>query len=140
MMDPENAPDLLLEGWLRTLGIESLCQWDVLVFLYRHQASLVSAEHIGRLVGYVPGAVLAAVERLECLGYVQRSRVSQGVRLHQLTLPADSQLRDAFNRLMALTDGRAGRLLLSKKLPPDNRPVQDEAPPLGLAQKGVNHG
>jgi len=36
MMDPENVPDLVLEGWLRTLGIESLCQCDVLVFFYRH--------------------------------------------------------------------------------------------------------
>jgi len=139
MMDPENAPELLLEGWLRTLGIESLCQWDVLVFLYRHRASLVSVEHIGRLVGCAPDAVLAAVERLECLGYVQRSRASQGVRLYQLTLPADSRLGDALNRLMALTDSRAGRLLLSKKLPQGDQ-SKTRPPPLGLEQKGVTHG
>jgi len=45
-MAQDNQPDLQVEGWLKTLGIESLCQWDVLVFLYRHQPTLVRAEHI----------------------------------------------------------------------------------------------
>jgi hypothetical protein len=48
-MAQDNPPDLLVEGWLKTLGIESLCQWDVLVFLYRHQPTLVRAEYMSRL-------------------------------------------------------------------------------------------
>ena len=47
-MAQDKQPDLQVEGWLQTLGIESLCQWDVLVFLYRHQPTLVRAEHIAR--------------------------------------------------------------------------------------------
>jgi signal transduction histidine kinase len=46
-MAQDNQPDLQVEGWLKTVGIESLCQWDVLVFLYRHQSSLVRRESSG---------------------------------------------------------------------------------------------
>src|SRR5260370_1395435 len=45
-MAQDNQPDLQVEGWLKTLGIESLCQWDMLVFLYRHPSLLLSADHI----------------------------------------------------------------------------------------------
>src|SRR5262245_2673615 len=44
--DPEVA------GWLHTLGVASLCQWDVLVFLYRHQTTLLGAADLARLLGY----------------------------------------------------------------------------------------
>src|SRR5713226_4063827 len=84
-MAQDNQPDLQVEGWLKTLGIESLCQWDVLVFLYRHQSSLVSAEHFARLLGYAAGDVSAALASLKSSGLVGCSRVSQGVRLYQLT-------------------------------------------------------
>jgi len=83
-MAEDNQPDLQVKGWLKTLGIESLCQWDVLVFLYRHQSSLVSAESIARFLGYATAEVAAAVDSLESLGAVERSRVSQGVHLYQL--------------------------------------------------------
>src|SRR5229473_1778163 len=88
-MAQDNQPDLQVEDWLKTLGIESLCQWDVLVFLYRHQSSLVSAEDIARFLGYATVEVVAALDSLESSGLVERSRVSQGVRLYHLTaLPA----------------------------------------------------
>ena len=58
-MAQDNQPDLQVEGWLKTLGIESLCQWDVLVFLYRHQPTLVRAEHIARLLGDATAEVVA---------------------------------------------------------------------------------
>jgi hypothetical protein len=48
----EHISDAEIDGWLNTLGIASLCQWDVLVFLYRHQTSLVGADFIARLLGY----------------------------------------------------------------------------------------
>ena len=34
------------------VGISLLSEWDVLVFVYRHGASLTSAEQIARLIGY----------------------------------------------------------------------------------------
>ena len=108
-MEPQQPPDPQVEGWLRTLGVECLCQWDVLVFLYRHQTSLVSAEHIARLLGYPTGAVVDALDSLESLGLVTRSRVDQGVRLYQSHLPGDSPRSDDLNRLMNFANGRAGR-------------------------------
>ena len=115
-MTEDSQPDIQIEGWLKTLGIDSLCQWDVLVFLYRHQSSLVSAEDIGRLLGYATAEVVAALDSLESSGLVERSRVSQEeVRLYQLTAPADPTRRDALERLMTLADSRTVRLLLARK-------------------------
>ena len=76
-MAQDNQPDLQVEGWLKTLGIESLCQWDVLVFLYRHQPTLVRAEHIAPLLGDATAEVVTALDSLESSGLVQPSRVSQ---------------------------------------------------------------
>src|SRR5450432_1339508 len=99
-MAQDDPPDLLVEGWLKTLGIESLCQWDVLVFQYRHQSSLISAETIARFLGYATADVVAALDSLESSGLVERSRVSQEVRLYQVTAAADPARRDALERLM----------------------------------------
>jgi hypothetical protein len=115
-MAAENPPDFQVEDWLKTLGVASLCQWDVLVFLCRHLASLVSAEHIARLLGYETGAVVAALDSLESLGLVDRSRVDQGVRLYQFAAPENTGRGDTLGRLLTLAGSRAGRLLLTKKL------------------------
>jgi hypothetical protein len=48
---------------------------------------------------------------------MERSRVSQEVRLYQLTTLADPTRRDALERLMTLADSHAVRLLLARKLP-----------------------
>ena len=109
-MDRENPHDHQVEGWLKTLGIGSLCQWDVLVFLYRHPISLFGAEDLARLLGDASGQVVAALDVLEALRLVERSRVSQGVRLYRLTVPADPQRADASERLLALANSRAGRM------------------------------
>ncbi len=115
-MAQDNQPDLQVEGWLKTLGIESLYQWDVLIFLYRHQSSLVSAEDIAHFLGYATAEVVAALDSVESSGIVERSRVSQGVRLYQLTAaPADPTRRDALERLMTLVDSHTVRLLLARK-------------------------
>src|ERR1700687_2396704 len=103
-MAKDDQPDLQVEGWLKTLGIESLCQWDVLVFLYRHQSSLVGADHIALFLSYANAEVVAALDSVESSGLVEHSRAAQGVRLYQLTAPADPTRRDALERLMTLVD------------------------------------
>ena len=123
-MAQDNQPDLQVEGWLKTLGIESLCQWDVLVFLYRHQSSLVSAESIARFLGYATAEVVAALDSLESSGLVERSRVSQGVRLYQVTASAAPARRDALERLMTLADSHTVRLLLARRRRSSERPDQ----------------
>ena len=115
-MAQDNPPDLQVECWLKILGIESLCQWDVLVFLYRHQISLFGEEHLASLLGYASGPTVAAMDVLESLRLVECSRVSQGMRLYRFTVPADPQRGDASERLFALANSRAGRVVLSKKL------------------------
>ena len=125
-MAEENQPDLQVNGWLKTLGIETLCQWDVLVFLYRHQSSLVSAESIARFLGYATAEVVAALDSLESSGLVERSRVSQGVRLYQVTAPADPARRDALERLMTLADSHTVRMLLPRRLRGSDRVAQPD--------------
>ena len=127
-MHQENPPDAEVEGWLKTLGIESLCQWDVLVFLYHHQISLFGAEDLASLLGYASGPVVAALDVLESLRLVELSRVSQGVRLYRFTVPADRQRSDASEQLFALANSRAGRVVLSKKLRAEDRTPQDDPP------------
>jgi hypothetical protein len=114
-MDHELTPNAEVERWLKTLGVQSLCQWDVLVFLHRHPTSLLGAEYIARLLGYADDPVVAALDGLESLGLVDRSRVSQNVRLYQFTVPPDVR-GDALDRLLSLAGYRQGRLRLSTHL------------------------
>ncbi len=127
-MAQDNQPDLQVEGWLKTLGIESLCRWDVLVFLYRRQPTLVRVEYIARLLGDATAEVVASLDSLESSGLVQPSRVFQGVRFYQLTAPADPTRRDALVRLMTLADSHTVRLLLGRRLRGDDRPDQNKKP------------
>jgi DNA-binding MarR family transcriptional regulator len=108
--DPEIA------GWLRTLGIASLCQWDVLVFLYRHQTTLLGAAHLARLLGYPSDSIVVALDVLESLDLVERSRVSQGARLYQFSISLSSPHSEAFARLQTLTSHRAGRIRVAQQL------------------------
>jgi hypothetical protein len=124
-MQHEHISDAEIDGWLKTLGITSLCQWDVLVFLHRHQTSLLGADFIARLLGYASGPVVAALEVLEFMGLVERSRVSQIVRLYKLTVPSDPPRGDAWARLLALGSDRGGRVRLSKSLRGGDQTDQD---------------
>jgi hypothetical protein len=117
--------DAEIDGWLSTLGITSLCQWDVLIFLYRHQTSLLGADFIARLLGYANGPVVDALEVLEGLGLVARSRVSQIVRLYQFTTPSHPPQSDARARLLALASDRTGRLRLLKGLRDNDQTSQE---------------
>src|SRR5262249_15114955 len=103
-------------GWLRTLGVTSLCQWDVLVILYRHQTTLLGAADLARLLGYPIDSIVVALDVLEVLALVARSRVSQGARLYQFSLPLGSPRGAAFTQLQTLADHRAGRVRVAQQL------------------------
>lgn len=119
-MGQEQTPDAEVAGWLATLGIASLCQWDLLAFLYRHQTTLIGADDLARLLGYTTESVVAAMDALASLGLVGRSRISHGARFYQFIMPSDSPHGEAFVRLLALASHRAGRLRLSKQLQQDD--------------------
>jgi DNA-binding MarR family transcriptional regulator len=124
-MVQENIPDVEVTNWLKTLGIISLCQWDLLMFLYRHQTSLFGADYLARLSGYATELVVSAMDALESLELIGRSRISQGARYYQFTVPSDTPRREAFEKLLALAGHRAGRLRLCRQLPRDSRRPAD---------------
>jgi hypothetical protein len=132
----EDASDLPVEAWLKTLGIDSLVQWDVLAFVYRHRTSLIGGEAIAGLLGHATDPVVAALDVLESLALVARSRATHGVRLYQFTLPPDPTRRDALERLNALAESRAGRLRLRELL----RPRDQAAPEARQAARDVLAG
>ena len=111
---PPSAPEVT--GWLQTLGVASLCQWDVLIFLYRHQTTLLGTAELARLLGYASDSIVVALDVLESLALVTRSRVSQGARLYQFGLPLDSPRGAAFTQLQALVTDRAGRVRVAQQL------------------------
>jgi predicted transcriptional regulator len=111
--EPQDVP--VLER-LQVLGVELLTEWDALVFLHRHAASLCTAAQIAQLIGYDRAEIGPALHRLEALGLIRRSRVSQGIRFYRFSEPAEASRHGCLRELMNLTYDRAGRLLLLKHL------------------------
>jgi DNA-binding MarR family transcriptional regulator len=125
-MRHEHLSDADVDGLLKTLGITSLCQWDVLVFLYHHQTSLLGANLIAHLLGYASDPVVAALDVLAFLGLVERSRVSQVARLYQFTVPSDPERRDAWMALLPMAGDRTGRVRLAQHLRGGEQTAQAE--------------
>jgi biotin operon repressor len=132
MPPAEKSNDFLVAESLESLGISLLSEWDALVFLYRHGTSLTSAAQIAHLLGYNTAALTAALDRLESVGFIVRSRGYQGVRLYRFSVPKDPARCSCFIELMILAEKRPGRLLLLKHLQRD-KPPRSRAGGLRLA-------
>ena len=115
-MEAKKLSDVPVLERLQALGITLLSEWDALAFLYHHSASLGTAAQIARLIGYDKAEIGAALHRLEALGLIQRSRVSQGIRLYQFSSPPEPSRHSCLLELMSLAQNRTGRLLLLKHL------------------------
>ena len=116
-MDQNTSPEVQIQKSLTRLGIASPVEWDVLAFVYRHQTSLTNADQIGRMLGYASTVVADALDHIESLKLIRRSRASQGVRLYQFTSSeADPWSHGCFQQLITLAESPAGRLLIVKKL------------------------
>jgi hypothetical protein len=115
-MPPEEADGVHVHEHLKALGISHVSEWDALAFLYRHGTSLIGAAQIAHLLGGNQGVVTAALNRLNSLGLLQRSRGSRGIRLYRFSAPIDPSCYSCFLELMRLSDKRTGRLLLLKHL------------------------
>jgi DNA-binding MarR family transcriptional regulator len=117
MMEQDTLSDGVILECLKGLGISLLGEWDVLVFLYRHQSSLASAEQIARLVGYPSEAVSQALDKLESRKLIERSRSSQGARFYQFVSSQEHLASEScFRRLITVAENRTGRLMLAKHL------------------------
>jgi DNA-binding MarR family transcriptional regulator len=100
------------------MGISLLSEWDMLVFVYRHEPSLTSTGQIAQLVGYESRVAGAALDRLEREKLIERVGPPQGVRFHRMSASTHGRHQDCLRRLVNLSESRAGRLLLKKLLKP----------------------
>jgi hypothetical protein len=115
-VDHENNFDSQIQACLTRLGITAPVEWDVLAFVYRHQSSLTNADQMARMLGYPSTVVADALDRMEILKLIRRSRASQGVRLYQFGSESDPQAESCFQQLIKLAGTPAGRSQLIKKL------------------------
>ena len=115
-MPAEEQEDALIPHRLKALGVTHLSEWDVLTFLYRHSASLCTATQIAALVGYDKAEIGGALNKLEALDLIKRSRISQGIRIYQFFEPTETARLHSLTELMKLAQNREGRLLLLKHL------------------------
>jgi DNA-binding MarR family transcriptional regulator len=116
-VDQEQSLDFQIQECLTHFGIASPVAWDVLAFVHRHQASLANADQIARMLGYPSTIVGDALDHLESLKLIRRTRASQGVRLYQLvSSEAGRPTHSCLQQLITLAENPAGRLLVIKKL------------------------
>lgn len=122
----ENVADADVQYWLQSVGVESLCQLEVLTFLHRHPIILLPPEYLARLLGCQMEPVVAALDSLSALQLLKWSAQSGGARSYQFIVPSVPSRTDALERLLALSDHRSGRLLLGKHLGRGDRTPHEE--------------
>ena len=122
----ENIADADVQHWLQSVGVESLCELEVLTFLHRHPITLLPPEYLARLLGYEMEPVVAALDSLSALQLLEWSAQSRGARSYQVIAPSVLSRTDALERLLALSGHRSGRLLLGKHLGRGDRTAYEE--------------
>ena len=115
-MKAEESPDVPVPERLQVLGVTLVTEWDTLAFLFQHKTSISTAAQIARLVGYDKAEIGAALQTLDGLRLIRRSRTSQGARIYEFCQPQEPGRHTCLVELMNLAQHRAGRLLLLKHL------------------------
>jgi DNA-binding MarR family transcriptional regulator len=115
-MPAENAQDELIKECLGSLDLSSLCEWDVLFFIHRYGTIVTHDGELAPLVGYENKLVSEALDKLEDLGLVVRSRLNANAKAHQLSVKTHSQHTASFQHLARAAATRVGRLILAKQL------------------------
>jgi predicted transcriptional regulator len=111
------SQDELVVNSLQALGVNALAEWDALEFLFNHSATLATVAEIARLMGREKSEIGIVFRKLEALGLIQRSRISQGIRFYRFRAPPESSLNySCLLELISVAQDRAGRLLLLKHL------------------------
>lgn len=108
--------ELSVQNCLDGVGISLLSEWDVLIFVHRHGASLTSADQIARLIGYESRVVSDVLDRLERAKLIERSRPSQGIYFYRILASMDAGQWRCLRQLISLTESRAGRLQVAERL------------------------
>jgi DNA-binding MarR family transcriptional regulator len=121
IIEGEKPVEFAVQSCLESIGISLLCDLDVLAFVYRHGASLTSADQIARLIGYESAVVSGALDRLEREKLIERSQPSQGVRFYRILASTDAARQGCVQQLVNLSRTRAGRVRLAKQMKPVGR-------------------
>ena len=114
MIAQENVADADVQHWLQSVGLESLCQLEVLTFFHRHPTSVLPASYLARLLGYPMEPVATALDSLANLRLLEWSPQLRGARAYQVVVSPVPSRSEALERLLSLSDNRSGRLLLGK--------------------------
>lgn len=120
-----------VERWLTMLGVKTLAEWDVLIFLNRHPFSLFRADTAPSLAGYSSGLSSAALSSLERLGLVKRFRANLNEDVYTPMRPDEPARRLALIYLMNLAEDSTVRLALIR------RPAEPIGPPPSTAPKAL---
>jgi DNA-binding MarR family transcriptional regulator len=78
----------------------------------------MDTQQIARLIGYESAVALSALDRLRREKLVKRSRAVRGVRLYRILVSTDAGRGRCLKKLVSLSEGRVGRLLLTRQLKP----------------------
>ena len=112
----EKSIDETVLEHLQVVGVALLAEWDALAFVNRHSTTLCTAAQIARSIGYNKAETGDALEKLETLGLIARSRGVQGIRFYRFSAPPEPLRHACLQELLSLSQHRAGRLLLLGRL------------------------
>lgn len=127
MIAQETVSDGDVQHWIHSVGLESLCQLDVLTFLHRHPTCVLPDSYLARLLGYPMESVATVLDSLANLRLLEWSpQHPQGARAYQIIVSPAASRSEAVERLLALSDNRSGRLLLGKHFERRNETVREE--------------
>lgn len=114
-----NPLELLVQRCLESIGVSLLLDWDLLIFLYHHGATLSSTDQLARLLCCESTRIGNALDRLESQRLIESTQSSRQVRFYKVVVSSDGSRQGCFQQLLKLTGNRAGRLMLVKMLKPD---------------------
>ena len=126
MIAHENVADADVQHWLQSVGLESLCQLEVLTFFHRHPTSVLPASYLARLLGYPMEPVAAVLDSLANLRLLEWTPQPRGAHAYQVVVSPVPSRSEALERLLSLSDNRSGRLLLGKYFGRRNETVRED--------------
>ena len=115
-MPAEESQDKLIKECLGCLGISSIYEWDVLLFLHRHGATITHNGELAQFVGYESRAVSDALDKLRDRGLVASSRPNSRCELYQVSVNTRAEYNTSFQQLIRVAASREGRLILARQL------------------------
>ena len=126
MIAQEHVADADVQHWLQRVGLESLCQLEVLTFFHRHPTSVLPASYLARLLGYPMEPVATVLDSLATLRLLEWSPQPRGAHAYHVVVSPVPPRSEALERLLSLSDNRSGRLLLGKYFGRRNETVRED--------------